>query len=57
MVLLSIFNPQHIFTTFARAKYFYAKFPILADFFGKKVDFLQILKDIGANFIIPIYID
>ena len=54
MVLLSIINPQHIFTTFARAKYFYAKFPILADFFG----FLQIRKDlilICANFIIPIY--
>ena len=46
MVLESIINPQHIFTTFARAKYFYAKFPILADFFGKKVDFLQIFKDI-----------
>ena len=46
MVVLSIINPQHIFNTFARSKYFYAKFPILADFFRKKVDFLQIFKHI-----------
>ena len=32
MVQLSIINPQHILPTFARLKFFYAKYPIINDF-------------------------